>query len=74
MYRPSIIFDDLFQTAFTSSKADEGTTNQICDEVFENSREIFAEAEYEDGKLVYQLLRCMKYGWMKLVDAIELTS
>jgi len=47
------VFDDLFQTVF-SSKADEGTTNQICDELFENSREIFAEAEYEDGKLIYQ--------------------
>ena len=35
-------------------KSDTSTVDKICNELFDNSREVYAEEEYEDGQLVYK--------------------
>jgi hypothetical protein len=47
------VFDDLYQTVF-SSKYDVRSAEEICDILFDNARDWYAEEEYEDGKLVYR--------------------
>jgi hypothetical protein len=48
-----VVFDDLFQTVFASHR-EVSAFNQICDELFDDCREVYAEEEYEDGELVYR--------------------
>ena len=48
------VFDDLFQTVF-SDGGDQRVIDAICNTLWENNREQYAEEEYdEDGMLVYQ--------------------
>lgn len=48
-----VVFDDLFQTVFNDAQHDE-VTDAICKELFEDSRDIYVEPEYDDdGHLVY---------------------
>ncbi|KAL7465925.1 hypothetical protein ACHAXS_006230 [Conticribra weissflogii] len=48
------VFDDLFQTVYSSGK-DDGVVDSICNLLWENNRERYAEDEYDsDGVLVYQ--------------------
>ena len=48
-----VVFDDLFQTVFSDGINDK-VTDAICDHLFEESRDVYVEPEYnEDGVLVY---------------------
>ena len=48
------VFDDLFQTVF-SDGGDQRVIDAICNTLWDNNREQYAEEEYdEDGMLVYQ--------------------
>jgi hypothetical protein len=48
------VFDDNFETVFNDGKASE-ELDRICNELFVNSRECYAEEEFdEDGILVYR--------------------
>ena len=46
------VFDDFFETVF-SYKLDTCMLDNICDEIFQDSYNWYAEDEYEDRKLVY---------------------
>ena len=48
------VFDDLFQTVYSAGE-NTSITDAICDLLWENNRDIYAEEEYDnDGMLVYQ--------------------
>eukprot|EP00804_Cyclotella_cryptica_P031100 CCRYP_011717-RC/>CCRYP_011717-RC protein AED:0.72 eAED:0.31 QI:0/-1/0/1/-1/0/1/0/345 len=49
-----VVFDDLFQTVFSSGN-DDVLMDRICNELFEYNRDIYAEDECDsDGNLVYR--------------------
>ena len=49
-----IVSDDLFETVFGDRETDEAV-DLICQGLFENNRDLFAEPEYDaDGELVYE--------------------
>ena len=49
-----VVFDDRFETVFSSGEDDE-VINALCEELFEDSRDVYAEPEYNlDGDLVYE--------------------
>ena len=48
------VFDDLFQTVFSAGE-DKAITDAICNLLWENNRDVYAEEEYDDdGMLIYQ--------------------
>lgn len=48
-----VVFDDLYQSVYRSS-ADTSILDMICDEIFEEGHDWYAEEEYENGQLVYK--------------------
>jgi hypothetical protein len=49
-----VVFDDRFETVFSSGKDDEAI-DRLCSELFEDSRDLYVEPEYNDeGELVYE--------------------
>jgi len=48
-----VVFDDRFETVFSSGEDDE-VIDRICQQLFEDSRDVYVEPEYnDDGDLVY---------------------
>ena len=48
-----VVFDDLFQTVFSSGK-DDVLVDRICNELFRYNRDVYAEDKFDSaGNLVY---------------------
>ena len=47
-----LVFDDKFDTVFSSDE-DEEVAEAICENLFNNERDIYVEPEYKDGELIY---------------------